>query len=668
MNFVKPLLFIIGFIAVMAGIQPPPAIASVGEQRLQIDEDWIFQMRGDLSVQFAPDRVIVASKNLKLTVLENYPYGPIKPNYITIDLVNKNQSQKGWNVLSTTRQLGFGPPHKTMNRGDAHLFSFTESIPFQLPPNFKYEEHWLVLTVHETNQRGSGTVHAHTKPFARPTTSVAPVSPSRSSFSDKGLSSSPVASESTQQLQINKDWIFIMRGQLSAQFSSDGIVVSTNNLSLRVLDNYRYAPLTANYVTIDLVNRNPGQRGWNVLSTTREIKFGRVVRSMDRGDTHVFSFTESIPYKFPSDFQYGDHWLVLTVSTTSNGSSGTVHAHTERLRSPNVVKPPAAPPPIYERVFYDDGAFELSVNGNQRVWTEKKERSSHYFQFVESSRTDYWITLYDPIRKLSVRLPRQDGPISESTNNGRQWRDLYNVKTITSSPEKVSYDGGVFERFDRNGLPVWYETGKNQELRFMFVETDRTPEQITIYDPTRNVTIRLPKYEGMIALSTNNGASWRDVYKVQPLRISSPQSKLLPPQEVIFTPSSDARAAHLGSANLSSTGPFLVLKFSDYLIRTDDRNQGGTVNVADIRFRLVSKSKMPDGTHIIRESEPVSLNLRLKDRISRGLKLPDVKIPIDGIPFDDLGDYRLIAEVRMSDGAAGILSEAYPSIDPSRLL
>ena len=139
------------------------------------------------------------------------------------------------------------------------------------------------------------------------------------------------------------------------------------------------------------------------------------------------------------------------------------------------------------------------------------------------------------------------------------------------------------------------------------------------------------------------------------------------PQEVVFAPVWPSPVAQTGSARLSSSGPFLVLTFTDYLIRTDDRNQGKTIKLDDLRFRLVSKEPQQDGTRLIRESEPVPLNDSLSNRISKSFKLPLVKIPIDGIPVDKLGEFRLVADLRIDNGRAGVPAEAHPRIDPSLL-
>jgi hypothetical protein len=140
------------------------------------------------------------------------------------------------------------------------------------------------------------------------------------------------------------------------------------------------------------------------------------------------------------------------------------------------------------------------------------------------------------------------------------------------------------------------------------------------------------------------------------------------PQEVLFAPVNDSVISHLGSAELSVSGPFLVLTFSDYLIRSNDRHHGKSTQLHSLRFRLVSKAKQPDGTYRIRESEPYSIKDTLTDRLSKSVTLPQIKIPIDGIPFNQLGEFRLVGDLRLGDGRGGVASEAHPRIDPSRLV
>jgi hypothetical protein len=155
------------------------------------------------------------------------------------------------------------------------------------------------------------------------------------------LSSLPsqAANDQRQTLSINTDWNFKMRGSLQVEHTAEGLLVSTDDLRLSVLDSYKIVPITVRYLTVDLVNRSPGQKGWNKVGTTKNIPLGTFNVKMTHGDSLGAKFNELIPKPFSETFDYGNHWLVLTVHVTTRNSNGTVHAHTpQRLTPPAYLK------------------------------------------------------------------------------------------------------------------------------------------------------------------------------------------------------------------------------------------------------------------------------------------------------------------------------------------
>jgi hypothetical protein len=242
-----------------------------------------------------------------------------------------------------------------------------------------------------------------------------------------------------QTLQINEDWIFKMRGSLKVEHTAEGISVSSDDLRLTVLDSYKHAPVTVNFITIDLVNRSPGQKGWNTVGETKGIPLGSFNARMNNGDSLGAKFTELIRKPFSEDFDFGSHWLVLTVHLTTKNGRGTVHAHTpERLTPPASIRGAGISPiesaidnqaQVPSQFLYDGGKFERLADQKLPIWVETKEKSNQKFQFFEKERTPSSLILFDASRSMTIRLPISGGLSSYSMDSGNTWLDLYRVTT-----------------------------------------------------------------------------------------------------------------------------------------------------------------------------------------------------------------------------------------------
>lgn len=89
-----------------------------------------------------------------------------------------------------------------------------------------------------------------------------------------------------------------------------------------------------------------------------------------------------------------------------------------------VVKPARA----VEKYVYDGGSFVKYVSETKTKWVESKEDGSAEYRFEEKSRDKSWITLFDPTRDMSLRIAIGGGSCAFSTDGGKNWNELYEVK------------------------------------------------------------------------------------------------------------------------------------------------------------------------------------------------------------------------------------------------
>lgn len=83
---------------------------------------------------------------------------------------------------------------------------------------------------------------------------------------------------------------------------------------------------------------------------------------------------------------------------------------------------------VVARFAYAGGSFDQHAGRDPIYWTERKSDGAATFTFVEASRDEQFILLKDESRGFSIRLPAQGGRSVLSTDNGKTWSPLYEVK------------------------------------------------------------------------------------------------------------------------------------------------------------------------------------------------------------------------------------------------
>ncbi|MFC1793808.1 hypothetical protein ACFL3Q_09510 [Planctomycetota bacterium] len=79
---------------------------------------------------------------------------------------------------------------------------------------------------------------------------------------------------------------------------------------------------------------------------------------------------------------------------------------------------------------------------------------------------------------------------------------------------RYMYRGGAFVQHAGSDPILWTETKTNSSDEYQFVESRRDDKWIYLYDAGRNFMIRLPIKGGLSSLSTDEGKSWRSLYRV----------------------------------------------------------------------------------------------------------------------------------------------------------
>jgi hypothetical protein len=331
MSIVRKLISVVVISILSAGWLSPLAAASDGEQQLPIKEDWIFSMRGALNARFAPDRLIVSTDNLALSVLADYKFTPLSANYITVDLVNRNPGQKGWNVVATTRRISFGAQKKLMVRGDAHLFSFEEAIPFRFTPSFRHEDHWLVLTVNLTPKAktSGGTVHAHTKRLVAPTVMYPPLTETKPTPRVQPSQEHAISKDKkvTFVSRSAQGWSVTSTAQGTLYTKGPFLVVRLDTHSLRV--DKKYVPTTTKVSGFEVsLTQTDSDGTWRIIRSSAVAPYNATVYRDDVRKVNPTEFIipiEGIPLR-----DIKNYGLVLTTLVGDRG--GRTYSH-----SPNTI-------------------------------------------------------------------------------------------------------------------------------------------------------------------------------------------------------------------------------------------------------------------------------------------------------------------------------------------
>jgi len=119
--------------------------------------------------------------------------------------------------------------------------------------------------------------------------------------------------------------------------------------------------------------------------------------------------------------------------------------------------------PVITRYVYRGGAFVQHGGSGPILWTETKSSSSVEYQFEESRRDDTWIYLYDAGRNFTIRLPIKGGRSSLSTDNGKNWRPLYNI-TEQKPGRKQGKKAGNKEKVKKQEYRIQKTEFRRQEL------------------------------------------------------------------------------------------------------------------------------------------------------------------------------------------------------------
>ena len=80
--------------------------------------------------------------------------------------------------------------------------------------------------------------------------------------------------------------------------------------------------------------------------------------------------------------------------------------------------------------------------------------------------------------------------------------------------ETYSYAGGRFVKYLREGNAEWAESKTDESAEFTFQEKSRDKSWIYLFDPSRNMMLRLPLAGGPCFWSTDAGSSWHQLYYV----------------------------------------------------------------------------------------------------------------------------------------------------------
>ena len=80
--------------------------------------------------------------------------------------------------------------------------------------------------------------------------------------------------------------------------------------------------------------------------------------------------------------------------------------------------------------------------------------------------------------------------------------------------EQYVYNGGQFTRYSSSADVYWLETKTGGSALYRFGEKSRDKTWIQLYDPGRNMNVRLPVGGGTCAWSADDGKTWHPLYQV----------------------------------------------------------------------------------------------------------------------------------------------------------
>jgi hypothetical protein len=171
------------------------------------------------------------------------------------------------------------------------------------------------------------------------------------------------------------------------------------------------------------------------------------------------------------------------------------------------------------RTDYPGGAFRQS---GLREWQETNARGRVRYNFVENSRDQWSVYLFDASRNVSVQLDLHRKKISVGLA-GQQMVDFYNITNAVANSNvpsnnpgqggnpvaikgynvgQVQHLGGIYKHV---GGSSWQETTLRGQVTHEFSEQGRDEWSVYLYDRSRNIALQLDLHGKKILIGVGHG-------------------------------------------------------------------------------------------------------------------------------------------------------------------
>jgi hypothetical protein len=168
---------------------------------------------------------------------------------------------------------------------------------------------------------------------------------------------------------------------------------------------------------------------------------------------------------------------------------------------------------------YPGGAFRQS---GLRQWQETDARGRVRYNFVENSRDQWSVYLFDASRNVSVQLDLHRKKISVGLANQPRV-DFYNITNAVANSNlpsnnhgqggnpvtikghnvgQVQHLGGIYQHV---GGSSWQETTLRGQVTHEFLEQGRDEWSVYLYDRSRNIALQLDLHEKKILIGVGHG-------------------------------------------------------------------------------------------------------------------------------------------------------------------
>ncbi|HEX4961665.1 MAG TPA: hypothetical protein VF173_12550 [Thermoanaerobaculia bacterium] len=157
------------------------------------------------------------------------------------------------------------------------------------------------------------------------------------------------------------------------------------------------------------------------------------------------------------------------------------------------------------------------IETGPKAWRELNAKGETVFEFVESFRDDWSVTLNHPSRRVSIRIDLHRQKILYSDPK-TPWRDQYDVSIARSvtgwTAGTVIFSAGSGKRaFVQILSKVWEERSPDSKTEFDLHETSRDDRSIYLKDPSSNVSIQIDLHLQKV-LYTDPTTPGRDQYDI----------------------------------------------------------------------------------------------------------------------------------------------------------